>query len=118
MTDDTTDFARPEPKAEPGTLPTDRVAREHRNHFAFLSLFMGICAWVPLMILFCAPLSFIFAGAAFLTAKRRKSNKGIGGAWAGMFLSVIAIGLHLGFALFASIIGWTGAWIGSLSGAG
>ncbi len=118
MTEQATDFSRPEPRAAAGSQPTDRVAREHRNHFAFLSLFMGICAWVPLMILFCAPLSFLFAGAAFLTARRRQSNRGIGGAWAGMFLSVIAIGLHLGFALFASLIGWTGAWLGALTGAG
>ncbi len=91
--------------------PTDRTRRERRNHFAFLSLFMGICAWVPLMILVCGPLSFLFAGLAWMTSQKGR-DRGLGAAWAGMFLTVIAALLHTSFALLASLIGWTGALLG------
>jgi hypothetical protein len=90
----------------------DRVRQESRNQWAFLSLFMGVCAWVPLVILMAAPLSLGFAAIAFATSKRQGSTRGLGGAVYGVVLTCIAIVLHLSFALFASAIGWTGHLLG------
>ena len=90
----------------------DRVKQEQRNMWAFLSLFMGVCAWVPLLILLAAPLSLGFAVLAFVTARRQNHSRGIAAAGYGVFLTLFAIVLHSSFALFASAIGWGGRWLG------
>ena len=90
----------------------DRVKQEQRNMWAFLSLFMGVCAWVPLLILLAAPLSLGFAVIAFATSRRQHHTRGVAAAGYGVFLTLFAIVLHSSFALFASAIGWGGKWLG------
>jgi hypothetical protein len=90
----------------------DRVRQERRNHMAFLSLVMGICAWVPLVIVFAAPLSLLFAVLALWQARRPQARHGVSGALWGVVLSGIAVLLHGSVALAASLIGWGGRLLG------
>lgn len=81
------------------------MREEKRNVFALLSLFCGITAWVPWVVVFAAPLAWGFAVLAHVTAIRRDQRKGLGLAHAGALLAFLGVLLHFALVFVLVLLG-------------
>lgn len=95
-----------QPTVRPQLDPRYRRDRSPRNHFAFLALIAGICAWVPLVIVVAAPLTVGFAILGELQARRTGHARGAHAGRAGLVLAGVATALQATVFASASLLGW------------
>lgn len=96
---------RKPPGPTPAATTHSRMHQERRNIFALLALFCGITAWVPWVVVLAAPLAWIFAIAAHVTALRRDQRRGLQLAWAGAVLAALGVALHLAIVFVFALAG-------------
>lgn len=92
--------------------PSDNILRENRNIFAVMTLFAGICSWVPLVIVVAFPLTILAAILSLFTVWRKKSRRGFGATIFGLSLSFTAVATHLLVASLGGVVGVVGHWLG------
>lgn len=95
-----------------GSRPSDNIERENRNVFAVMTLFAGICSWVPLVIVVAFPLTIVAALLSLFTVWRRKSRRGFGATVFGLSLSFTAVVTHLLVASLGGVVGIVGRQLG------
>lgn len=95
-----------------GPPRSDNIRRENRNVFAVMTLFAGICSWVPLVIVVAFPLALASALLSLVTVWRHRSRRGFSATIFGLILAVTAVCVHLAVAGLGGIIGWIGHWLG------
>ena len=128
MSDERPDAGTPgydRPVLPPGARPLRGGARAHdggadprsvRDRFAFVSLIAGICAWVPLVIVAAAPISFGFALLSMARTEGGGRGKLPAAARAGVYLASVAVVLQVMVFSTASVFGWADAAVRWLFG--
>jgi len=96
-------------RRRPHAPARNHIDGDQRNVMAFMALVCGICSWVPLVVLFAAPLTLIFALLAYASLFVQGRRRGIGGAHAGLVLATIAVILQTLVFASASVVGFIGA---------
>lgn len=96
-----------EPQSE-NTHAQDGIRGERRNVFAVMTLFAGICSWVPLVIVVAFPLAVFSAVLSVATVWRKESRRGFNATVFGLVLACSALFTHLAVASLGGIVGWIG----------
>ena len=82
--------------------------KAQRNNFALVALLCGIASWVPWIVVFMAPFTYVFAILALVSARISGNRYGLSAAWFGMLLATISLALQFGLVLIATLVGWIG----------
>ena len=90
------------------TSKRSESGKAQRNNFALVALLCGIASWVPWIVVFMAPFTYVFAILAIVSAKFSGNRYGISAAWFGMLLATISLALQFGLVLIATLVGWIG----------
>lgn len=87
-------------------VPADSITRDGRNIFGVMTLFAGICSWVPFVVVVAFPLAATFALLSVGYALRTGRFVGLNATGVGLVMAILGLSLQIAVAALCAAFGW------------